>query len=73
MHDPLAVAVLTRPGLVEFSDVAVSIITGDGPARGVMITDRRESADPPPANARVAASVDAEGFIEHFLGHLVGL
>ena len=73
MHDPLAVAVLTRPGLVEFKDVAVSIITGDGPARGVMITDRRESADPPPANARVAASVDAEGFIAHFLGHLVGL
>ena len=61
MHDPLAVAVVTRPELVEFRDGAVSIVTGDGPARGVMVTDLLESADPPPANCRVAASVDADG------------
>ena len=30
MHDPLAVAVLTRPDLVEFMEAAVSIGTGDG-------------------------------------------
>lgn len=73
MHDPLAVAVLTHPELVEFREVTVSIGTGDGPDRGVMTTDLRESADPPPANCRVAASVDTEGFIAHFLGHLTGL
>ncbi|MEV6493315.1 nucleoside hydrolase, partial [Actinoplanes sp. NPDC051633] len=58
MHDPLAVAVLTRPDICEFREVAVSIVTGDGEARGVMITDRRESSDPPPANCRVAVGVN---------------
>ncbi len=73
MHDPLAVAVLTRPDLVEFVDAAVSIRTGDGEDRGVMIVDSGESDDPAPTNCRVARSVDADGFIAHFLGHLAGL
>jgi purine nucleosidase len=73
MHDPLAVAVLTRPDLCEFREVAVSVITGDGEARGVMITDRRESSDPPPANCRVAVSVNAEAFTDRFLGLITGL
>jgi purine nucleosidase len=67
MHDPLAVAVVTRPDLVEFREAAVTVVTGEGPARGIMLTDVRESAEPPPANCRVAASVDADGFTEHFL------
>ena len=73
MHDPLAVAVLTRPALVEFKPAAVSIGTGDGENRGVMVTDLLESADPPPANCRVAASVDADAFLAHFLARLSGL
>jgi purine nucleosidase len=73
MHDPLAMAVVTRPDLVEFRDVAVDVVTGEGPARGVMVTDVLESADPPPANARVAVSVDADAFTEHFLKLLTGL
>ncbi len=73
MHDPLAVAVLTRPDLCEFREVAVSVVTGDGEARGVMITDRREGAEPPAANARVAVSVNADAFTEHFLGLITGL
>jgi len=73
MHDPLAVAVLTRPDLVHFKEAAVSIGTGDGENRGVMVTDLLESDDPPPANCRFAVSVDADAFIAHFLGHLRGL
>lgn len=73
MHDPLAVAVLTRPDLVEFREVTVDVVTGEGPARGVMITDVRESDDPPPSNCRVAASVDADAFTEHFLNLITGL
>jgi hypothetical protein len=38
-----------------------------------MTTDLLESADAPPANCQVAASVDADGFIAHFLDHLRGL
>ena len=71
MHDPLAVAVVTRPDLVTTREVAVEVVTGEGPARGVLLTDLRESADPPPANARVATAVDVDGFLEHFLS-LVG-
>jgi hypothetical protein len=71
--DPLAVAVLTRPDLCEFREVAVSVVTGDGPARGVMLTDRRQGAEPPAANARVAVSVDSDAFTERFLGLITGL
>jgi purine nucleosidase len=73
MHDPLAVAVLTRPDLCEFREVNVSVVTGDGEARGVMITDRRESAEPPAPNCRVAVSVAADAFAERFLGLISGL
>lgn len=73
MHDPLAVAVVTRPDLVQFRDAAVTVVTGEGPARGVMVTDVLESADPPPANCRVAATVDADAFTEHFLQLITGL
>ena len=58
MHDPLAVAVLTHPELVTFADAQVSIVTGDGKARGVMITDLLRSDAPPAANCQVAASVE---------------
>lgn len=68
MHDPLAVAVLTHPEICEFREVAVSIITGEGEARGVMITDRREGQDPPPANCRVAVGVNPDAFTDHFMG-----
>jgi inosine-uridine nucleoside N-ribohydrolase len=67
MHDPLAVAVVSRPDLCEYRDMAVSIITGDGEARGVMIADRLETPSPPTPNCRVAVSVNADGFRSHFL------
>jgi purine nucleosidase len=73
MHDPLAVAVVTHPELVTFVDAHVSIVTGDGEARGVMITDLLRSDDPPPANCQVAATVDAPRFTEHFLDLITGL
>jgi len=73
MHDPLAVAVLTRPDLVEFKEASVSIGTGDGATRGVMVTDLLASDNPPPANCRVAAAVDADAFLAHFLALLSGL
>ena len=73
MHDPLAVAVLTQPDLVEFTEAAVSVGTGDGENRGVMITELLDSADRPPVTCRVAASVDPDAFLAHFLGHLGGL
>nr|WP_269778514.1 nucleoside hydrolase [Microlunatus antarcticus] len=73
MHDPLAVAVVTHPELVTFVDAHVSIVTGDGQARGVMITDLLRTDEAPPANCRVARSVEAAAFTEHFLTLVGGL
>ena len=73
MHDPLAVAVVTRPELVTFVDAHVSVVTGDGLARGVLVTDLLQSADPPAPNCRVAQTVDVAGFTEHFLQLITGL
>ncbi|KAJ3549346.1 hypothetical protein NM208_g541 [Fusarium decemcellulare] len=67
MHDPLAVAVVSHPELCEYKDMAVSVITGDGEARGVMIADRLETPSPPAPNCRVAVDVDSEAFRSHFL------
>jgi purine nucleosidase len=73
MHDPLAVAVVTHPELVTFVDAHVSVVTGDGEARGVMITDLLRSDDPPAANCQVATAVDVAAFTEHFLTLVGGL
>ena len=70
MHDPLAVAVLTRPDLVTWADAHVDVITGDGTGRGVMIADLLTSDRPPAPNCRIATDVDASAFREHFLGML---
>ncbi|KAH8660294.1 Inosine/uridine-preferring nucleoside hydrolase domain-containing protein [Xylariales sp. PMI_506] len=67
MHDPLAVAVVSKPELCEYRDLAVSVITGDGEARGIMIADRLETPSPPTPNCRVAVGVNAEAFRSHFL------
>ncbi|KAK7749237.1 hypothetical protein SLS62_008316 [Diatrype stigma] len=67
MHGPLAVAVVSRPDLCEYREMSVSVITGDGEARGVIIADRLETPDPPAPNCRVAVDVNAEAFRKHFL------
>lgn len=67
VHDALAVAVVSRPSICEFKDFYYSAITGEGEARGVIITDRLEGPNPPEANCRAAVNVDTEQFEEHFL------
>lgn len=67
MHDPLAVAIVSKPELCEYKDMAVSVMTGTGEARGIMIVDRLVTPSPPTPNCRVAVTVDAEAFCEHFL------
>lgn len=68
IHDALAVAVVSRPDFCVFKEAAVSVITGNGEARGVMITDRLEGIDPPKPNCRIAVDVDTKAFEKHFLG-----
>ena len=65
LHDPLAVAAVTRPDLLDFVDAHLEVQL-DGVARGVMVADGLD-AD---VNARVALGVDAAGFREHLTASL---
>ena len=62
LHDPLAVAAVTRPELLTFADAHLAVQL-DGVARGVLIADQHPDRAP---NARIAVSVDSAGFAEHF-------
>jgi purine nucleosidase len=73
LHDPLAVAVVTRPDLVTWRDACVSVVTGDGVARGVTVTDLLTSADAPAPNCRIATDVDVDAFMALFVDRIGGL
>ncbi|KAF2008628.1 nucleoside hydrolase [Aaosphaeria arxii CBS 175.79] len=66
IHDALAVAVVSRPEFCTFQDIAASVITGEGEARGVIIADKLEGLEPPEPNCRVAVDVDTCAFEKHF-------
>jgi purine nucleosidase len=67
MHDPLAVAALTRPDLLDWRDAHVEVVTGPSIARGVAVADFGDSRDAPPANASVAVDVRGDEFIAHLV------
>ncbi|QDP94928.1 nucleoside hydrolase [Microlunatus elymi] len=74
MHDPLAVATVTRPELLTFQPAFVQVETGDR-MRGAMLTeyvgkDVVDKENAPVANAEVAVAVDAAGFHDHLIEQL---
>nr|WP_240948777.1 nucleoside hydrolase [Microbacterium sp. CFH 90308] len=76
MHDPLAVAAVTRPDILVWRDAHVAVSTADV-TRGVMVCDFRcagsgPDGTPRPAepNASVAVGVDVAEFNKHFLENL---
>jgi purine nucleosidase len=73
LHDPLAVAVLTRPGLVSWSAAHVEVETVGRLTRGVCVADLLTSTDPPAANCEIATDVDADAFMSTFLGRVGAL
>lgn len=73
LHDPLAVAVVTRPDLVTWTPACVAVETAGRVTRGVMIADLLTSASPPPPNCEVATAVDSDGFTAVFLERLASL
>jgi purine nucleosidase len=70
MHDPLAVAAVSRPELLTWKDAHVEVVTGPSIARGVAVADFLTTDNPPSPNVKVAVDVDAEAFISHFLDRL---
>jgi len=73
MHDPLAVAVLSRPDLVTWQPAQVSVVSDRGVARGTCVTDLLSSAGAPPANCQIAVAVDVDAFLSHFLTSIKSL
>lgn len=61
LHDPLAVAVVTRSDLVAFEPVRLTVGRGEA-ERGAMTVDRSSGS----ANAQIGVEVDAAGFRAHF-------
>lgn len=70
MHDPLAVAVVTRPDLVTWRAAHVAVETASPVTRGVTVADLLTSVDPPAPNCEIATAVDAAAFTDLFLDRL---
>jgi purine nucleosidase len=73
LHDPLAVAAVTRPDLLTWRSAEVRVETGTERTRGVAIADLLTSDTPPEPNCRIAVAVDVDGFREHLLTGLGSL
>lgn len=73
LHDPLAVAVVTRPDLVTWRDAHVAVETEGRFTRGVAVADLLMWQDPPAPNCRIATEVDAEAFLALFHERIAGL
>ncbi|GIF14984.1 nucleoside hydrolase [Actinoplanes teichomyceticus] len=73
MHDPLAVAVVSRPQLVTWRPARVVVEACSDITRGVTVADLLVSHRPPQPNCLVATEVDSAAFIEFFLNHVYSL
>lgn len=73
LHDPLAVAVVSRPELVTWQPAHVAIETTSVTTAGVVVTDLLHGEEPPPANCRIATDVDVDAFTELFLERIARL
>lgn len=73
LHDPLAVAVVTRPDLVTWRDAHVAVETEGRFTRGVAVADLLRWENPPEPNCRIATDVDAAAFRALFLERMAGL
>jgi inosine-uridine nucleoside N-ribohydrolase len=73
LHDPLAVAVVTRPELVTWQPARVTVETASPTTRGVAVADLLRWDDPPAPNCTIATAVDAAAFRSVFLDLVAGL
>lgn len=70
MHDPLAVAALSRPELLTWAPAHVDVVSNDEVGRGIAVADLLTAHDAPPANASIATAVDADAFMTYFLDRI---
>jgi purine nucleosidase len=72
VHDPCAVARVAAPGLVAVRDAFVTVETKGEWTRGMTVTDFRGSLGRP-VNAKVATTLEVEGFWNLVVGALASL
>jgi len=60
LHDPLAVAVVTRPDLITWTPAFVAVETAGQVTRGVTVADLLMAADPPRPNCEIGTAVQAD-------------
>ncbi len=70
MHDPLAVAAVSRPELLTWAPAHVDVVTAEDVGRGVAIADFHVTDDAPAPSAQVATGVDADAFMAYFLDRI---
>ncbi|GGO64822.1 nucleoside hydrolase [Microbacterium nanhaiense] len=70
MHDPLAVAAVSHPELLEWAPACVDVIASDEAGRGIAVADLLMHADSPAPNAHIAVDVDVDGFMTYFLNRI---
>jgi purine nucleosidase len=73
MHDPLAVAAVSRPQLVTWRPARVEVEYCSSITRGVTVADLLCERNPPEPNCLVATEVDSIAFIDFFLNHVYSL
>jgi inosine-uridine nucleoside N-ribohydrolase len=73
MHDPVAVAHVVGPGLLDVRDASIEVDCDWGPGRGRTNVDWRGRHDGKPPNARVALAIDADGFTRLLLERVASL
>ncbi|ACQ78540.1 Inosine/uridine-preferring nucleoside hydrolase [Beutenbergia cavernae DSM 12333] len=70
MHDPLAVAAISRPELLTWAPAHVDVVSNDEVGRGIAVADLLTGHDAPPANTTIATAVDADAFMAYFLDRI---
>lgn len=75
LHDPLAIGAVIDPSLVTRRPFDVQVETGEGPAQGMTIADRRQIGRQwkRPPNIQVCMEVDAGRFVALFLERICRL
>jgi inosine-uridine nucleoside N-ribohydrolase len=73
VHDPVAVAHVLRPGLVEVREARIEVDCAWGPGRGRTNVDWRGRHDSEAFNAKVGLAIDAASFTQLLLERIASL
>lgn len=72
LHDPLALAAITHPDLIEWQPANVQVAL-DGIARGITVADTLTTHGAPAENCMIAGDVNAERFVNLFIERVAAL